>query len=248
MAARSLRVSTKRIQIDKANSSIVIAVGVAAFAVAFSLVAAKSLIARQSYQNKVITAREQARDQLQANIDAVSDLKTKYTEFVSRQENIINGNSSGGGERDGDNARIILDALPSKYDFPALASSLEKILVDRNYRIQTINGTDNEATQNGSGDVAATSSSAAAAAASSGVEQQTPSAGAAVEMPFEIGAEGSYKGMVELLGVFKNSIRPLYVQTLTFTAGDGSNIQLNILGKTFYQPERTLNIAEEVVK
>jgi hypothetical protein len=250
--ARSLHVSTKRLQIDKANSTIVIAVGVAAFTVAFSLVAAKSLLARQSYQNKVISAQEQARDQLQANIDAVDDLKVKYTEFVNRQENIIKGSNSGNGERDGDNARIVLDALPSKYDFPALASSLEKILVDRNYVIHTINGTDDEAAQNNGGTTADGSGVSTELqqqiSETPTEEQQTSTNGGAVEMPFEIGAEGSYQGMVELLGVFKNSIRPLYVQTITFTAGDNGKIQVNIQGKSYYQPERTLNITEEVVQ
>ena len=244
--AKGLRVSTKRLQIDKANSTIVIAVGIAAFAVAFSLVAARSLIARQSYQNKVIAAQEKARDQLQANIDAVDDLKVKYAEFVNRQENIIKGNSKGDAERDGDNARIIVDALPSKYDFPALASSLEKILVDRNYTIQTISGVDDEAMQNG-GQPTAEGLGATDPNAAVSVQAQ-PSVAGAVEMPFEIGAEGSYTSMIDLLNVFRNSIRPLYVQTLTFAAGDGDKVQVNIQGKSYYQPERTLKITEEVIQ
>jgi hypothetical protein len=253
MSARSLHGSTKRIQIDKANSTIVIAVGVAAFAVAFSLVSAKSLLARQSYQNKVITAQEKARDQLQANIEAVDDLKVKYTEFVNRQENIIKGMSTGNGERDGDNARIILDALPSKYDFPALASSLEKILVDRKYTIQTIGGTDDEATQNpdqaASG---AASSSAPAAAQPAAATSTTPTAtpatpGTAIDMPFDLGAQGAYKDMLALLDVFRYSIRPIYIQHLTLTAAEGGKVDLNVQGKSYYQPERTLNITEEVV-
>ena len=240
--AKGMHISTKRIQIDKANSTIVVAVGVAAFAVAFSLIAGKSLIARQSYQNKVIKAQEQARDQLISNIDAVDDLKTKYSEFVGRQENIIKGNSAGNSERDGDNARIILDALPSKYDFPALASSLEKILVDRSYKIQTISGVDDEAAQNGGGQEAASDP----AVADASQEQQAPVA--AVEMLFELGAEGNYSGIMDLLGVLRNSIRPLHVQKLTFSVGDGDSVQVNISGKSYYQPERTLNITEEVVQ
>ena len=244
--AKGLHVSTKRLQIDKANSTIVIAVSVAAFATAFSLVSAKSLLARQSYQNKVIAAQEKARDQLQSNIDAIDDLKVKYTEFVNRQENIIKGSSAGSGERDGDNARIVLDALPSKYDFPALASSLEKILEDRNYRIQTIGGTDNEANLNAGQSTDSAVPGSTTPATDTAATQQT--AGSAVEMPFELGAEGSYQGMIDLLQVFRNSIRPLYVQMLTFTAGDGDAVQIDIQGKTYYQPERTLNITEEVVQ
>jgi hypothetical protein len=245
----AMHVSVKRLQIDKANTTIVVAVGIAAFALTFSLVAARSLLSKQSYQNKVIEAREQARDQLESNIAAVDELKVKYTEFVSRQENIIKGNSNGNGERDGDNARIVLDALPSKYDFPALASSLEKILVDRNYVIRSINGTDDEVNQNPS----ASGAAPAQTTQTTTTTQTTPAApaptvGTAVEMPFELSAEGSYQGMLDLLGVFKNSIRPMYIQSISFSAGEGANVQLTVQGRSYYQPERTLNIREEVVQ
>lgn len=241
----AMRTSAKRLQIDKANSSIVIAVSIAAFALTFSLVATKSLLARQSYQNKVIDAREQARDQLEANIDALDDLKSKYNEFASRQENIIGGNSFGNGERDGDNARIVLDALPSKYDFPALVSSLEKILVDRNYAIKSITGTDNEAAQNSPNTPGAAPQPASPSSGTPGTGQS--SAGGAVEMPFEISAESSYTGVLDLLGAFKNSIRPMYIQSVSLSATGGNNVQITIQGKSYYQPERTLNVIEEVV-
>lgn len=218
--------SSKRIQIDRANTAIVVAVSVAAFATAFSLVTSKSLMARRSYQQKVVDSRQAALDQLEANVQSVNDLKVKYSEFVSRQENIIKGSSIGNGDRDGDNARIILDALPSKYDFPALASSLEKILQYNRYKITTISGTDNEEAQSGS--------------------QPSPTA-ETVEMPFEIGAEGSYANMMDLLNILGQSIRPIYVQKLTFTASGSDKVQVNVSGKTFYKPERTLNIKEEII-
>src|SRR5574338_279847 len=115
--AQNLHISTKRILIDKANSTIVLAVGIAAFLTVFSMVSSKALLSRRAYQSKVIELQEKARDQLNAN----------YQAFVDRPENIIQGSSTGKGERDGDNAKIVLDALPSVYDFPGLTSSLEKI-------------------------------------------------------------------------------------------------------------------------
>lgn len=224
---KNIRKSAKKIQIDKANSTIVAAVCVAAFLVAFSIVAANSLLSRRSYQAKVIATQEKARDQLIDNIEAVDELKKKYSEFVTRQENIIKGDSRGRGDRDGDNAKIILDALPSKYDFPALASSLEKILVDRNYTILSISGTDDEVTYNTEGSA----------------QQQQP-----VEMPFEIAASGSYDRMIELLGVFKRSIRPVYIDSVTLSAGGDNGVQLSLQGKSYFQPERSLKITEEVVQ
>jgi hypothetical protein len=243
----AMRVSAKRLQINKASTTIVVAVGVAAFSLTFSLIAARSLIAKQSYHNEVIEARETARDQLDANIAAVDELKVKYAEFVNRQENIIKGSSSGNGDRDGDNARIVLDALPSKYDFPALVSSLEKILVDRNYTIASISGVDDEVNQNGSV-TDATSAASPDVVVSDGSQQTQQTATGAVEMPFELGASGDYRKMMDLLQVFRSSIRPIKIQSITLDAGGDSEVQLNVGGLSYFQPERTLNITEEVVQ
>lgn len=231
-----LNVSTKRLQIDKANSTIVLVVGLAAFLTVFALVASKSLWERRSYQARVIGLEEQARDQLDANIQAVGQLKGAYQAFVARPENIIGGNSQGNSELDGDNARIVLDALPSVYDFPALTSSLEKIMIDRGYAITNISGTDNEAAQQSSGQQQDTATAS-----------QAPSR-VAMEIPFEVGAQTTYKSAVDLLGVFKKSIRPFYIQRVTMTAGEDNLVEIRVAGKTYYQPEANLQITEEIVK
>lgn len=248
-----MQFSTKRLLIEKTNSTIVIVVGIAAFVTAFSLVASRSLLAKRSYQARVIGAQEKARDQLAENIKAVDTLKTSYQEFVSRPENIIGGSSTGTGERDGDNAKIVLDALPSKYDFPALATSLEKILADRKYRIKSITGTDDEANQNSSG---GSTGSAAPTPASSPTPSSMPqpdanpvqAVGSAVDMPFELTAEGNYTSLVDLLSVFQRSIRPLHAEKLTFKAGTSGSVELTFQGKSYYQPEKSLSITNEVVK
>lgn len=244
--------SIKQLQIDKANTIIVVAVGVAAFTLTFSLITARSLLAKQSYQNRVVQEREKARDQLDNNIEAVDELKVKYTEFVSRQENIIKGNGSANGERDGDNARIVLDALPSKYDFPALVSSLEKILTDRSYIINSIAGIDQEATINGDGTSALQPGAVPIEATdpnavSSQAADQT--ATTAVEMPFElIASAGGYPSVFRLLDALNNSIRPLKLRTVTLSAAEGNIIEISVTGHSYYQPERTLDIKEEVIQ
>jgi hypothetical protein len=244
--AKGARISTKRILIGKANSTIVVAVGVAAFVTAFSLVSAKSLLAKRSYQARVISAQEMARDQLKANIEAVDDLKVSYQAFVGRPENIIGGSATGNGDRDGDNAKIVLDALPSVYDFPALATSIEKILVDRNYRITTINGTDDETFQNPS--AGSDTSADPSQSVTTTTDSTQAQVGSAVEMPFQLGAQGSYGSVINLVSVLQSSIRPIYVQRLSFTAGQDKGIQIIIEGKSYFQPEKTLKIDTEVVQ
>jgi hypothetical protein len=234
--AKRLQASTKRLMISKANSTIVIAVGAAAFITAFALVTSAALLSKRSYQAKVIGLQEEARDQLKENLEAVDTLKNSYEQFVDRQQNLIGGSSIGTGDRDGDNAKLILDSLPSKYDYPGLASSLEKILVDRNYKINSITGVDEEAIQNAQQSDGATSA-------------PPPTSGSTVDMPFEIQAEGSYTSVIDLLTVFQRSIRPLHMQRLTFSAVDASgNVELTIVGKSYFQPEKPLKITDEVVK
>lgn len=218
--------STKRLQIDKANLTIIIVTSVAAFLTVFSLVACRSLLSQRSYQSKVIAKKEVAKKQLENNIKSSEKLVASYKAFVSTPDNVIGGSSTGQGDRDGDNAKIILDALPSKYDFPALATSLEKLVTERNYKIVSITGTDDELTQ------------------LTAVETSTPEP---VEMPFVINVQGNYDSMQSLVEVFERSIRPFYVTKLSLNGSD-SAITLGITAKTFYQPEKSLSIKNEVVK
>ena len=139
--------STKRIAIDKAYATLVIAVAVAAFIIMFSLVASKALLGQRSYQAKVIHKKEIARDTLRDNILAAEQLNSSYQSFVNEPINAIGGNPKGDADRDGDNARIVLDALPSKYDFPALTSSLDQLLRGNGLTVVSIDGKDDEVTQ-----------------------------------------------------------------------------------------------------
>jgi hypothetical protein len=213
-----LHISFRKIQIDKANTRIVSFVAGAVFITVFSMVASRSLLNQRAYQSRVISAKAQAAQQLKDNINATQSLVTAYTEFVSEPTNVLGGNPKGSGDKDGDNAKIVLDALPSKYDFPALATSLEKILTAQNYKINTITGTDDELNQ-----------------------QKAATVSQPVEMPFQIGVSGSYDSMQNLIITLERSIRPIQIQTLDLSASSG-NVQINIKAKTFYQPETNLNV------
>jgi hypothetical protein len=223
----NLGISAKRLQIDKANSTVTLIVALAAFITIFGLFMSRSLLAKQSFQSRVIREKSKTLKQLEANIEAVDKLKVSYAEFVDRSDNIIGGlTEDGQSERDGDNAKITLDALPSKYDFPALTTSLEKLLLQRNFKIESITGTDDEVAQQ------------------SNSNDPNPEP---VEMPFTLSVVGSYDPAIELLKVFEKSIRPIQVLTVTFTA-DQQEVQLDIEAKTFYLPEKNLNLQTKVVK
>lgn len=198
----------------------------ATFVVIFSLVASRALLSQRAYQSRVIAEKEVAARQLKANLQAVDQLTVSYQEFVGAPENVLGGNPAGRGEKDGDNAKIVLDALPSKYDFPALTTSLEKILTNPSYKIENIDGEDDELNQKDN------------------ASSPTPEV---IEMPHEIAVSGSYPAVQDVVKIMERSIRPFHIQALELT-GNESDVRLMITATTYYQPEKNLNITTKVVQ
>lgn len=217
---------TKRALISKANSTIVVSTAVATFLVIFCAVASKTLISQATYQNRVISAKKKALSTLQSDLNARNSLVSSYKSFVSTPQNVLNGNPDGTGDKDGDNAKIVLDALPSKYDFPALTSSLEKLIQARGLTVKNISGVDQEITE---------------------AANQTSPNPQPVAMPFEVQVVGSYESVKGLLSDFDHSIRPFQIQKVELSGDEGA-MSATIDGQTFYQPEKGLNIKTEVVK
>jgi len=219
--------STKRALIDKANTRIVIYVSVAAFILVFSLVATKTLISQAGYQNRIIAAKRVAVDQLKADITASGQLQNSYDAFTGTSSNAIGGNPNGTGPQDGDNAKIVLDALPSNYDFPGLTTSLENLLTAQNgVKIDSISGTDQEATLG------------------KNVSSSTPTP---QPIPFSVSVTGDYGGIQNVIATFERSIRPIQVQTLNIN-GTGSNVNMTVTAQTYYQPAKSLNISKKEVQ
>lgn len=217
---------TKRTLIVKANRNIVIATSLAAFVLIFALVAGRAMLGQIAYQQRVIDAKKEALATAQADLEALDSLETSYRQFVAANPNVLSGNVTGEGELDGDNARIVLDSLPSKYDFPALTTSLEELITGQNMQIVGISGTDEEATQS---------------------EQQASPDPVPIEMPFQIQASGSYGSVQDLVQVLRRSVRPFQIQGLEI-AGSESSMNITIDAQTYYQPEKNLKIETEVVE
>lgn len=218
--------SFKRGQIDRANSRVVIAAGIAAFIVIFCGVASKTLISQASYQNRIISAKRTAVNQLKSDLQSAQTLRTAYDSFNNSQTNILGGSSNGTGALDGNNTKLVLDALPSSYDFPALATSLEKLISATGATIVGITGTDDEIAQ---------------------AQNQTSSNPQPIAIPFQVSVSGNYTQIQSLISAFQRSIRPVQVQSLKLS-GDQSSLTLNVTAQTFYQPAKSLNISSKVVK
>lgn len=220
----NLKSGTKRIQVDKTNLLIVIVVLIATFVTVFSLTASKSLFGQLQYQSKVIEKKETAKKQILASVMARDKLVEQYASFVGTQSNVIGGSATGTGDRDGDSGKIILDALPSKYDYPALTTSLEKLTSNSGLTIDSISGTDDEVNQ--------------------AVTGATPQP---VDMPFTLSFSGNNKSTQDFLDVLQRSIRPVQIQQVTFSGTD-DKLVTSLTAKTYYQPEKTFKVKSEVVK
>jgi hypothetical protein len=217
---------TKRLLIDKANTTMLAIIGVTSFLVIFSLVASRALLSQSGYQSRVIKEKQKALKQLNENNKNVEKLVASYKSFAEEKQNVLGGSSTGVAPKDGDNPSIVLDALPSKYDFPAVISSMEKVLKEGGYTIDSLGGDDDEIAQQSA-------------------KTDTP---APVEMPFPISVTTTYDGAQSLLATLEKSIRPIYLSKVTFAAAPGGKLKLTIAAKTYYQPEKVLKITTKVVK
>lgn len=218
--------SVKRSLIEKSNTTIVAVTSGACFVIVFCLVAGLSLLGQFSYQNRIIGADKKALKQLQSNVAATRDLETSYAAFTGTPTNIIGGDPHGSGPQDGSNTKIVLDALPSKYDYPALATSLENVLSSQSVQIQSITGTDDAANQAGN---------------------QSSTAPTPQPMPFQLVVLGNYSSIQNVVRALERSVRPFQIQTMEL-AGDQSQLTLTITAQTFWQPGVSLDAQTETIK
>jgi hypothetical protein len=211
-----------------------IVVAISSVVAVFSLMSAKALLSQSSYQHKVLSEKNKAIQQLKDNVDAANKLKTQYDIFAKQDPNIIGGSggeNAGTGAKDGDNARIVLDALPSQYDFPALITSIEKVVGDAHVTLQGLNGTDEGKDSN----VPGSASSAAGGSADP------------IPITFSVGILSDYKNSEKLVEDFEHSIRPIDITTFSLN-GSSSNITTSMQANTYYQPSISLQIQQKEVK
>jgi hypothetical protein len=184
------------------------------------------LLSQFSYQSRVITAKQAAVNQLKSDITSSNQLITSYKKFVNTPINILSSPVTGSGQNNGNNAKIILDALPSQYDFPGLITSLDHLLSNQGYALTGLAGSDEELSQqNNSTSI-----------------QPLP-----VQMPFAISASGTYGYIQQLISTLQLSIRPIVIQSVSL-GGSESNLTADITAYTFYQPAKTFTIGSEVVR
>ncbi len=207
-------------QMDNGERRLIIVICLSVVVTIFCLVSTRALLDYAGYHRHELAAKRAVINQLEANIATASSLEGQYQSFNSVNPNFIGGKNTtdpNASPPDGDNARLVLDALPSKYDFPALISSVSKILNNDGITSPGIAGTD----------LSATTSSAASV---------NPSP---VAIPLSINGFTNYSGARALIADLERSIRPFDVTTLDF-GGTNSTISISAGLTTYFQPSKVL--------
>ena len=201
----------KRDLIAKAGNSIFLAVAISSVVTAFSLVAINFMWDQAQYNSRVNASKELARNILRTNIANADSLKTSFT-ALDKEDNIIPGQ---GNKK---NSAVILDALPRKYDFPALRTSIDKLTDLSGVKLASFTGNDEEAV------------------AIAKMAQPTPQ-----EVPFSLTIDGSYKQIVKFMQFLGSTIRPMKIVQLRLSGTD-STMSASMDVVTYYQPAVDLKI------
>jgi hypothetical protein len=192
------KVSVKHLQIDKNQQSMLAVIVAATVLTVFFLVASKALVSKGLYQRRAINAKHAVANTLKDNVAASKQLFNQYQIFSTADPNVLGGAAAGSGNLDGPNPRIVLDSLPSSYDAPALASSLEKVMTGRGVTINSLSITD-DPSQN------------------SDAPQQSPTS---KSITFSFDGTTNFSGAALLLQDFERSIRPFDLNTLAISGDD----------------------------
>lgn len=238
--------SIKHALVDKANTQIFVVVSVAVFIAVFCLFAARSLISQSLYQQRVISAQKEALDTLESNKVTAKEVEQSYISFATEPVNIIGGNPAGTGPRDGDNIKLVLDSLPSEYDYPAVSSSIEKIIVEGGYKIVSVGGKE-DSSQAVPLEATPVATTDATADATVSVETTDGATGIASEIPFVFTVESNGENILKLLNTLEKSIRPFYIQSISISATQtGLETEVNI--KTFFLPPKGLEVIKKAIE
>ncbi len=204
--------SVKKNQIEKFTKTIVIFASIGLFIVIFGISSINSLISRYNYQQKTINLQKQALNNLIEDTASVNSLTKSYQKFISPKVNIIGGKSTQPNSHNGgNNAKIVLDALPSSYDFTQFITTLQNLLTSQGVLINSISGTD--------------ASSSSSYNTGSGVNV----------IPFQFSVSAPYPIIQRLITTLKESTTPIDIITANIT-GSQNDLTLNVTGQTYYQP------------
>jgi len=216
----------KRDLIEKAGSSIFISVAIASVVLAFSIVSIKYMVSQMQYNSRVHAAKEIARDTLESNLARASKLEASYLSLDAASplipaRTIVQDDETTTVKK---NSAIVLDALPRRYDFPALRTSVDVLATLSGVSVSGFRGDDFESE---------------AIASLPNPEPQ--------EIVFGVTIEGNYNAVNQFVENLENTIRPMKVTKMRLTGSD-SFIVATLDVVTYYQPSVDLTVQTRVIE
>lgn len=208
MAKPQTPLTNKRQLIKKSNTTVVISMAVAAFIVSFSLVTVNFLWGLSQHNRRVIAEKNKADTVLKQNVENITAIKASF--------NVLEAGDVKSG--------TILDALPSKYDFPALATSMEQLVQRSGLTLDAFTGDDLEE------------------AAIQSETDPTP-----IEIEFALSVSGSYSDVQKLVENLERTIRPMKITSLELKGND-SSMRATIRIITYYQPATSLDVKTRTIE
>ncbi len=216
--AKDSSFSIKQSQIKNASAKTFISVAVASVIVSISVVLLNILWNTSKYNARTQDLQTTARNTLKDNIEVVKELEKSFTTLELSSKLIPDQSIKKS------NSELVLDALPSKYDFPALVSSINNLAQRSAVKLTSFQGVD-------------LGSSA----------EQSSTKPVPIDIPFNIEVEGKYDSIAKFLKGMESSIRPMKVMVLNLSGTD-SRIHASLTVETYYQPAFDLSIEKRVVE
>ncbi len=200
-------------KINKLKQWMMISVIAAAIVVSFSLVALKFLFDLWVYNNNVQAAQRETQATIETNIEIFDELEEAFISLESAQ-----------GTPASPDGEVVLDALPRNYDFPALASSMQKLANSSGVELISFSGIDEEGT------------------VPEPSYNPTP-----YNIFFGVEIDGSYEDIQVFVNALDLSIRPFHVSELELQGSDDS-LRAEVSMITYFQPTQNLDYPERTVQ
>jgi hypothetical protein len=220
----------KRTQITKANRTMFLWIAAGSVVVGCALVVAFFLAQKLVYNEKVLAEKEKTVATLNANNAIIPELETQVR-VLDTNEALESVRASD----DDQTIQVILDALPSDANSLALGASLQNKL------LAGISGLTLESLQVdpvvGVESLTDTASEQDASATDSGANQIT----------FQFAVSGSQDALKQVLTNLERSIRAIDILSLRIES-QGSTQLMSIQARAFYEPAKTIELTDKVVK
>ncbi len=221
----------KRSQITKANRTMFLWIAAGSVVVGCALVVSVFLGQKLFYNERVLAEKDKTVSTLKANNDIVADLETQVR-VLDTNDDLKSVKSSDGSQ----SIQVILDALPSDANSLALGASLQtKLLAGisgltlESLQVDPVVGIESLAEGSATEQDAATSNSAGN------------------QITFQFSVSGSPDALKQVLKNLERSIRAIDIISLRIES-QGSNQLMSIQARAFYEPAKTLELVDKVVK